>query len=487
MTGVQTCALPISEFTAAQRIAYLYLLTEKSHFKANLTGIFRSFQQQTDKLKERKAESLINDFLYEALPGEWHLLWDEVSESGNKKVPAENLHQETRWFVLFLIQLINNTKSNEHYYPYVHTVMRLSEAVFLKQNSAINEMVQHGISVYKHFDIKQHTLVKNQETHLEWIPRMLSQCGVIGTEQNVQTHTRIATDSKKREFAYHRLDRLHGEKNKQEKIAALAQKNSNEYIKVLDTRPMPSFFLNRLEQFIGNMDAGDYRCKIFNGGLVNELFVFHKSYMKYLTDNFRLMKKQEVSLEDIRQFVPDTICFYGFPEKLISFPQVGYFDIPGPLGNIKAIVAPLRKEMDYFGNIKKPRLTVMNEKIKEMGGIPIHGSLFAVEEEDGAVFVVQISGDSGVGKSEMLAAMMLKWMKRNLTGVRSLKMIAGDMLHLFPDKEGKLYGIGTEEGDFSRVTDFDPDYIKYYYTLFESASDSNVEDMNSRRDRKSVV
>ena len=122
----------------------------------------------------------------------------------------------------------------------------------------------------------------------------------------------------------------------------------------------------------------------------------------------------------------------------------------------------------------------MNEKIKEIGGIPIHGSMFAVEEEDGAVFVVMISGDSGVGKSEMLAAMMLKWMKNNLTGVRSLKMIAGDMLHVFPDKEGNLYGIGTEEGDFSRVTDFDPEYIKYYYTLFESASDSNVEDLNSR-------
>jgi hypothetical protein len=115
-----------------------------------------------------------------------------------------------------------------------------------------------------------------------------------------------------------------------------------------------------------------------------------------------------------------------------------------------------------------------------MGGIPVHGSMFAVEEEDGAVFVVQVSGDSGVGKSEMLAAMMLKWMKNNLTGVRSLKMIAGDMLHVFPDTEGNLYGIGTEEGDFSRVTDFDPEYIKYYNSLFESASDSNVEDLNSR-------
>ena len=467
--------------TAAQRIVYLYLIKEKSAFKDNLLAVFLMYQEKVDALQhDREAEALINDFLYRALPGEWPLLWNEVIQTGNQKVPFENVHQETRWFVLFLIKLMNSIKANEHYYPYVHSVMRLSEVVFRKQNSAINEMAQHGISVYEHFDTKQHVLAIKGEKSLMWIPQMLSQCGVIGTEQNIQSHTRIVTDSKKREFPYHRLDRLHGEKNKQEKIAALAQRNSNEYIKVLDTRPMPAFFMNRVQQFIGNMDAGDYRCKIFNGGLVNELFVFHKSYMKYLADNLRLMQRQETTLEEIQNFIPDTICFYGFPEKLISFPQIGYFDIPGPRGNIKTIVTPLRKEVDYFGNIKKPRLTVMNEKIKEMGGIPVHGSMFAVEEEDGAVFVVQISGDSGVGKSEMLAAMMLKWMRKNLTGVRSLKMIAGDMLHLFPDEQGNLYGIGTEEGDFSRVTDFDPDYIKYYYTLFESASDSNVEDLNSR-------
>ena len=41
-------------------------------------------------------------------------------------------------------------------------------------------------------------------------------------------------------------------------------------------------------------------------------------------------------------------------------------------------------------------------------------------------------------------------------------------------------GVGTEEGDFSRVTDFDPDFIKMYYTLFAKAADSNVTDLNSR-------
>ena len=202
--------------------------------------------------------------------------------------------------------------------------------------------------------------------------------------------------------------------------------------------------------------------------------------MKYMADNYRLLDLQNASLNEVKDFVPDTICFYGAPSKVISFPKVGYFDLKGPNGNIKTIVTPLTKKGDYYGNIKKPRLTIMNEKVKEMGGIPVHGSMFAVEEEDGCMFVVQIAGDSGVGKSEMLAAMMLKWMKKNLTGVRSLKMMAGDMFHVFPDEKGNLYGIGTEVGDFSRVTDFDPEYIKFYYSLFESSADSNVEDLNSR-------
>ena len=96
------------------------------------------------------------------------------------------------------------------------------------------------------------------------------------------------------------------------------------------------------------------------------------------------------------------------------------------------------------------------------------------------MFVVQVDGDSGVGKSEMLAAMILKWLKKDLPGVRSIKMIAGDMFFIFPDENGNLYGVGTEEGDFSRVTDFDPDFIKYYYSLFAKAADSNVTDLNSR-------
>lgn len=464
------------------KITYLYLLNRKDYFKNNILDLLGRFNEQLKVVDDIEMETIIGDFLYRSLPREIEEVWTRVLESGEQNIGADDVHKEVRLFTLFVINLMNQTKSNEHYDRYTHSIMRLTEAEFAQQNSAINEMVQHGITIHNNYSLKDHPLESYDSGRLKWIADIMNQCGVIGAEKNIQTHTRIATDAKKREYPFHRIDRVENDKDKKakEKSLTLSDKRSNEYIKILDTRPLGSFFVNRLRKLANTMDMGDYRCKIFNGGLLNELFIFHKSYMKYMADNYRLLDLQDVSLEEVKNFVPDTICFYGAPAKAISFPRVGYFDIKGPEGNIKTIVTPLTQKGDYYGNIKKPRLTVMNEKVKEMGGIPVHGSMFAVEEEDGAIFVVQIAGDSGVGKSEMLAAMMLKWMKKNLTGIRSIKTIAGDMFHVFPDSKGNLYGIGTEVGDFSRVTDFDPEYIKFYYSLFESSADSNVEDLNSR-------
>ncbi len=93
--------------------------------------------------------------------------------------------------------------------------------------------------------------------------------------------------------------------------------------------------------------------KVVKHGIVKELVIFQKGYLKYLTDNYRLNYTEDISLQDIRNFVPDVISLLGAPEKLISFPQIGYFDIKGPAGNIKTIVTPLKSEADYFGDVKK--------------------------------------------------------------------------------------------------------------------------------------
>lgn len=37
--------------------------------------------------------------------------------------------------------------------------------------------------------------------------------------------------------------------------------------------------------------------------------------MKYLTDNYRLNYTEDISLKDIRHFVPDVISFLGAPEN----------------------------------------------------------------------------------------------------------------------------------------------------------------------------
>ncbi len=471
-----------SDIDSREKWTRLYLATRQKDMRNQILEMLMQWQNKISILDDTEREIMAADFVQNILPEEIQRFIQLFLYRAESKVSAALLHSEIRKATLLLINSMNRTKNNEHYDAYTHSVIRLTEAEFAQQNSAINEMVQHGISLHSKLDTSANPLESYNNGELKWISDMMKTCGVIAVEQNVQTHTRIATDAKKREYPFHRIDRKVFDPAKAaiQKNIALSEKNSNEYIKILDTRPLGTFFFERVKKYVLSMDTGDYRVKIFNGGLLNEMFIFHKSYLKYLTDNFRLLDYYPTTAEDAANFVPDTMIFYGAPEKVISFPQIGYFDIQGPNGIIKTFLTPLKKKVDYFGDIKKPRLTIMNEKVKDMGGIPVHGSMFAVEEEDGALFVVQIAGDSGVGKSEMLAAMMLKWMKKNLPGVRSLKMIAGDMFHVFPDKAGNLYGIGTEVGDFSRVTDFDPDYIKYYYSLFQSAADSNVEDLNSR-------
>jgi hypothetical protein len=455
--------------TETQQLLRLYLLTREHLFATQVKTKIELLASKMSHKGDVEVRLLSEDLLYAILNDELKELTQNIWQSRSRKITPDMLHTEVRAISLFFIELINKTKSTEYYNRYNHALIKFVETKFVKQNSSVNEMIQHGITLHRNV-----TMETGGDGAVAWINKVMAKCGVIGLEQPVQTHTRIATDSKKRVYPNHKADREENDNVERD------YSEPHEYIKSMDIKPASVFFGKRMEKFIENMDENDYRCKIIKHGLVKVLYVFQKSYSKYLTDNYRLIQADQVSVEDVKKFTPDVVLFFGAPEKVISFPQIGYFDLKGPKGNIKTLVTPLKKEVDYFGNIKKPWLTMLNEKVKEMGGVPIHGSLFAVEEEDGSLFVIQIDGDSGVGKSEMLAAMMLKWLKKDLQGIRSIKMIAGDMFFIFPDDKGNLYGIGTEEGDFSRVTDFDPDFIKYYYSLFAKAADSNVEDLNSR-------
>lgn len=464
--------------TRVEHILEAYLLRKDHTFVQRFTDKLNQWKAYLaqDRLQDAEIQLISQNLLDALATADFNQLYHEITAQAQVKISDEALYETVRKVSLFLLDLLNKTKSTEYYTRYNHTLIKINLAKFKKQNSSYNEMIQHGLSIYKGYETSQNELAQWDNGSLQWLNDLLSKTGVISTEAAVQTHTRIATDSKKRDYPIHKVDRMPEFKPDEE----ISDHSSFDYIKKLDTRPESTFFVERMKDFAQKMNPDDYRCKVFTQGIFKELYIIQKSYLKYLTDNYRLLQPETVSQQAIQNFVPDVIMVLGAPEKLVSFPQIGSFDIPGPRGNIKTIVTPLKKETDYFGNVKKPRLTMINEKVKEIGGMPIHGSLFAVEEEDGSIFVVQISGDSGVGKSEMLAALMLKWLKNNLPGIRSIKLIAGDMFHVFPDKEGNLYGIGTEVGDFSRVTDFDPEYIHAYNSLFERSAESNVEDLNSR-------
>ncbi|MBI9072713.1 MAG: aminotransferase class I/II-fold pyridoxal phosphate-dependent enzyme [Melioribacteraceae bacterium] len=462
-----------SSDSTANRLLKFYMLKLNNNFVNRLQPKISKWYKEFAKTDELEVKMFNEQFVFNIVESEIEQIINDIIILKDLKITEDQVHKNVRDVVLFFIGLMNKTKSTEYYDKYNHTLIKFVETSFREQNSYLNEMIQHGLTIHSNLDNRLDTLEKFEDGSLKWIDDVMKKCGVIGSEQPVQTHTRIVTDAKKREYPFHKIDR-------KETCKENVDQNRNDYIKNLDTKLRSGFFGRRVANFVEHMDPNDYRCKVIKHGLVKVLYVIQKSYIKYLTDNYRLLTADELSLDDLKDFVPDVILFYGAPEKVISYPQIGYFDLKGPFGNIKTLVTPLKKKVDYFGDIKKPWLTMINEKVKEMGGMPVHGSLFAIEEEDGSVFVVQIEGDSGVGKSEMLAAMMLKWLRNDLPGIRSIKLIAGDMFFVFPDKDGNLYGVGTEDGDFSRVTDFDPDFIKYYNSLFESAADSNVEDLNSR-------
>ncbi len=458
------------------KILYLYLLTNDHSFYKMVCARLKYFSDRISACDDSELKMFTEEFVTSMLPMQLQEISSYIMRKRDIKIAEDEIYAVSRKVVRFYISLVKRTKGTDYYNRYAHTLVRLVETAFRKQNSSVNEMVQHGISLYKGFTMENKTLETFDGGRISWINELMSKCGVISSEQPVQEHTRIVTDAKKREYPFHKIDRVELKKREGEPDA----ESPVDYIRFINPRPGSSFFTERLARFVENMDSDDYRCKVVKHGIVKELVIFQKGYLKYLTDNYRLNYTEDIPLEAIRNFVPDVISLLGAPEKLISFPQIGYFDIKGPTGNIKTIITPLKSEADYFGDVKKPRLTVINEKVKEMGGIPRHGSLFLVEENDGSVFVIEINGDSGVGKSEMIAAFVLRWLKNNLEGIRSVKMIAGDMYHEFQDAEGNLYGIGTEVGDFSRTTDFDPDYIKYYKYLFESSADSNASDLNKR-------
>ncbi|MGL5919134.1 MAG: aminotransferase class I/II-fold pyridoxal phosphate-dependent enzyme, partial [Bacteroidales bacterium] len=264
--------------SVTDRVLYLYLLHNDDSFFKLVSRKLKFFSDKIDMCDDGELKMVTEEFITEILPTELQEISNYIMRRKDIKIAEEEIHKVSRKVVLFFISMIKRTKGTDYYKRYTHTLVRMVETAFMKQNSSVNQMVQHGISIYRHFDMENRTLESFDNGAVSWINTLMAKCGVISSEQPVQEHTRIVTDAKKREYPFHKIDRAETKEKDFESV-----QGPNDYIKMLELRPDSSFFTNRLARFIDNMDSDDYRCKVVKHGMVKELVIFQKGYMKYLT------------------------------------------------------------------------------------------------------------------------------------------------------------------------------------------------------------
>jgi hypothetical protein len=130
---------------------------------------------------------------------------------------------------------------------------------------------------------------------------------------------------------------------------------------------------------------------------------------------------------------------------------------------------------DYFGFLKKSLLTLHNERVKALGGMPVHGAMITITFLNGLRKTLVFSADSGAGKSETITAMMeaLVSTRGPAAELQRIDILAGDMLSLWRGEDGQLYAFGTETGDFLRLTDITPGWQSHFGDLLKRGSTSN--------------
>lgn len=244
-----------------------------------------------------------------------------------------------------------------------------------------------------------------------------------------------------------------------------------------NSAPKADYFRKRLQEFSETMDSGEYVCKMVQIGPTRLMLVMHRSYTHYMVEELRLLPQFDVSPEEMANLKPDAISFLGLPEKVMGQDyRIGYF-MDEYTDGVAIPVSWVDREniTDYVGYLKKPLLTMGNERVKSIGGLPIHGSALTIELHNGLRKTVVLAGDSGTGKSETIIAMVEQIIKAagGAKNVKALELLSGDMLSLFTGEDGQIYMLGTESGDFMRLSDLSGDWQTRFRDRFAAASKTN--------------
>ena len=241
------------------------------------------------------------------------------------------------------------------------------------------------------------------------------------------------------------------------------------------------FFQGRLDDFVDHFDADHYLCKAVQVGPFPILLVLHKSCLHLLSDELRLFPQIDAVRRRDRLDEVDWqgVLLFGLPAKVVGDSyKTGY------VVDRKADGAPLptawvarEDATDYVGFLKKSLLTLHNEQVKALGGMPVHGAMITITFINGLRKTLVFSADSGTGKSETITAMM----EQSVSGVgsaaelSSIDILAGDMLSLWRGEDQQVYAFGTETGDFLRLSDITPRWKARFGDLLNRGSYSNLD------------
>jgi hypothetical protein len=246
-------------------------------------------------------------------------------------------------------------------------------------------------------------------------------------------------------------------------------------------------FRARLERFSRRADLRDYISKAVQVGPFQMLLQIHKSCVHLLSDELRLFPQiVEIQSQQALQDVPwDGILLFGLPSKVLGDAyRTGYILDRDRAGHLLPVAWVSREDAtDYVGFLKKSLLTIHNERVKAMGGMPVHGAMFTITFKNGLRKTLVFSADSGTGKSETITAMMEQIIAAtgNASEVRRVDILASDMLSLWQGSDRQVYAFGTETGDFLRLNDITEGWKAHFGDLLKRGAYSNADHPKNAR------
>jgi hypothetical protein len=246
-------------------------------------------------------------------------------------------------------------------------------------------------------------------------------------------------------------------------------------------RPPLAVFRRRLALFAERADLSDYLCKAEQVGPFKMLVVIHKSFYHLISDELRLYPQiEDVQLrESLDEAAWDGLMLFGIPTTAMGeCYRTGYVLDRRADGALFPTAWVAREDAtDYVGFFKKTLLTLHNERVKAMGGMPVHGSMITLTFKNGLRKTLVFSADSGTGKSETITAMMDQVINTEgpAAELSRVDILSGDMLSLWRGEDEQIYGFGTETGDFLRLTDITESWKGRFGDLLERGSYSNLD------------